>query len=181
MELKEKQLESKLIFDGKIVHLYEDKVMCPNGNIATREYIKHNGGVCILAIVDNKVIMERQFRYPYNEVVFELPAGKLEKGEDPYEAGIRELEEETGYKAKNLESFGVMYPSCGYSNEIIHLYKANGLTKTKRHLDIDENINIEYVDISKIKELLLDNKIVDAKTICLLSKYLLKGQNKNDL
>lgn len=174
MDQKEKQIESKLVYDGKVIKLYLDKVKTPNGNEALREIVKHNGGVCLLALVDNKVILEKQYRYAYDKVLYELPAGKLEANEDSYEAGIRELEEETGYKAASLISYGCMYPTCGYSNEIIYLYKAEGLTKTKRHLDQDENIDLEYVDLETVKKMILNNEIVDAKSICLLSKYFLK-------
>ena len=174
MDQKEKKIKSDLIYDGKVIKVYVDEVKTPNGNNAKREIVMHNGGVCILAIVDNKIILEKQYRYAYDKVIYELPAGKLEKGEKPDVAGIRELEEETGYKASKLIDYGYMYPTCGYSNEIIYLYKAEGLVKTHTHLDQDEFIDIEYVDIDKVKKMIIDNEIVDAKSICLLSKYFLK-------
>lgn len=176
MDKKEKTVQSKLIYDGKVINVYEDVVKCPNGNIVKREIVKHHGGVCILAVIDEKIVLEKQYRYAYDEVLYELPAGKLEKGEDPKEAGIRELEEETGYKADDLISYGYMYPTCGYSNEIIYLYKATGLSKTKRHLDEDEFIDVVYIEKEKVKEMLLTNQIVDAKSVCLLSKYFLKEE-----
>ena len=171
--MKENQIKSNKIYDGKVVKLYVDEVLTPNGNNATREIIKHNGGVCVLAIIDNKVILEKQYRYAYDEILYELPAGKLEKDEDPIKAGIRELLEETGYEASNLISYGVMYPTCGYSNEIIYLYKAVDLVKKQRNLDEDEVIDIELVEIEKVVEMINDGTIKDAKTICLISKYLL--------
>ena len=176
MDFKEKQVKSELIFNGKVVKLYVDEVCCPNNNISKREIVKHNGGVCVLAIVDNKVILEKQYRYAYDEVIYELPAGKLEENEDSYVAGLRELEEETGYKANSLIDYGKMYPTCGYSNEIIYLYVAEGLTKTQRNLDEDEFIDIEYVELDKVVEMINDGTIKDAKTICLISKYLLAKQ-----
>ena len=173
MDFKEKQVKSELIYNGKVVKLYVDDVKCPNDNISKREIVKHNGGVCVLAIVDNKVILEKQYRYAYDEVIYELPAGKLEENEDDYEAGLRELEEETGYKANKLISYGKMYPTCGYSNEIIYLYVAEGLTKTNRNLDEDEFIDIEYIELNKVVDMINEGIIKDAKTICLISKYLL--------
>ena len=176
MDFKEKQVKSELVYNGKVVKLYVDDVKCPNNNISKREIVKHNGGVCILAIVDNKVILEKQYRYAYDEVLFELPAGKLEANEDSYEAGLRELEEETGYKAERLINFGQMYPTCGYSNEIIYLYVAEGLSQSKRRLDEDEFIDLEYVELSKVVEMINEGIIKDAKTICLISKYLLANK-----
>lgn len=169
----EKTMDSKLIFDGKVVKLYEDKVKCFNGVIATREIVKHNGGVCILFVKDNKVLLEKQYRYAYDEVLYELPAGKIEKGEDPYYAAIREFEEETGYKILKIKPYGEMYPTCGYSNEIIYLYLAEEVSEGKINLDEDENIDLEFIEIEKIKDMILNNQIKDAKTICLISKYLM--------
>ena len=116
--------------------------------------------------------MVKQYRYAYQEEVLELPAGKLEKGEDPYNAGIRELEEEVGLRAESLTSLGSMYPSCGYTNEIIYLYKANNVKEVKRHLDVDENIDIYYFTLDEIVKMINDGTIKDSKTICLMFKYL---------
>ena len=171
--MKEKQVKSNKIYDGKVVNLFVDEVLTPNGNIATREIIRHNGGVCVLAIIDDKIILERQYRYAYDEILYELPAGKLEKNEDPKQAGIRELLEETGYEASDLIDYGMMYPTCGYSDEIIYLYKATSLTKKQRHLDEDEVIDIELVEINKVVEMINNGLIKDAKSICLILKYLL--------
>lgn len=175
MDKQEKTIKSNLVFDGKVVSLYVDDVKCPNGNISKREIVRHHGGVCVLAIVDGKVIIEKQYRYAYDEELYELPAGKLEKDENPYDAGLRELEEETGYRAERLIDYGVMYPTCGYSDEIIYLYVAEGLSKTNRHLDEDEVIDVEYIEIEKIKEMIENGTIKDAKTIILIIKYLMKN------
>ena len=166
MDFKEKQIKSDLIYNGKVVKLYVDDVKCPNNNLSRREIIKHNGGVCILAIIDNKVILEKQYRYAYDEVLFELPAGKLEVNENPYDAALREFEEETGYKANTLIDYGKMYPTCGYSNEIIYMYVAKDIIKTKRHLDEDEFIEIEYVNLEEVVDMINKGIIKDAKTIC---------------
>lgn len=176
MDFKEKQIKSELVYNGKVVKLFVDEVKCPNNNISKREIVKHNGGVCILAIIENKVILEKQYRYAYDEILYELPAGKLEENEDSYEAGLRELEEETGYKAEKLISYGQMYPTCGYSNEIIYLYVAEDICKTNRHLDEDEFIDVEFVELEKVVEMINKGVIKDAKTICLISKYLLAKQ-----
>lgn len=176
MEKKEKTLKKNLIYSGKILSLYSDDVICPNGNVSKREIVRHNGGVCVLAIVDDCVILEKQYRYAYDEILYELPAGKLEKDENPYDAGLRELEEETGYKAIELIDYGVMYPTCGYSNEKIYLYVAKDIIKTKRHLDEDEVIDLEYIKIDKVIEMINNGTIKDAKTIILISKYLMNKQ-----
>ena len=176
MDFKEKTLKSNLVFDGKVIKVYNDEVKCPSGNNSTREIIRHNGGVCILAIIDNKVIMERQYRYAYDEVLYELPAGKLEKDENPIEAAAREFEEETGYKANKLIDYGMMYPTCGYSSEIIYLYVAQNIVKSHRHLDEDEVIELEYIELDKVIEMIKNNQIKDAKTIILLTKYLLNDK-----
>ena len=177
MDKREIKLDSKVVFDGKVVHVTLDNVKCPNGNISQREIVHHHGGVCILGLVDNKVIIEKQYRYAYDEELYELPAGKLEKDESSYEAGLREFEEETGYKAESLTSLGVMYPTCGYSNEIIYLYLANNISPSKRHLDDDEVIDIMYLPIEEIVDMINSGVIKDAKTIIAISKYLLSKKD----
>ena len=172
MKKEEKTLKSNVVYDGKILRLNNDDIICANGVKATREIVHHNGGVCILAFVDDKIVMVRQFRYAYGEEMFELPAGKLEKGEDSYKAGLRELEEEVGLKAEKLISLGAMYPSCGYTNEIIYLYKAENVSRTPRHLDVDEDIDIYYFSLEEVIDMINKNEIKDAKTICLMFKYL---------
>ena len=166
----EKTIKSNVIYDGKILRLNCDDVEA-NGLIVKREIIHHHGGVCVLAIYEGKIAMVKQYRYAYGEEMFELPAGKLEKGEDSYQAGLRELEEEVGLKAESLTDFGEMYPSCGYTNEKIHLYKANNLSKVDRHLDPDENIDVYYSSLDEVLEKIKNNEIKDAKTICLVLKY----------
>ena len=171
MKKIEKTHKAKTVYDGKILRLNVDEVILPDGRLASREIIHHHGGVCVLAVVDGKIPLVKQFRYAYGEETLELPAGKLEKGENPYDAGIRELEEETGLKADSLTSFGFMYPSPGYTNEIIHLYVANSVRKTKMHLDDDEYIDVIYYSIDEIIDLIKQNVINDAKTISLVLKY----------
>lgn len=170
-EKSEKTLSSKKLYSGKVLSFYVDDVMCPNGNKSFREYVTHPGGVCILPIVDGKIVMERQFRYPFKEDILELPAGKLEKGENPEFAAKRELEEETGYKAETLKYLGCIYPSVGYTNEIIYLYAAENLTKTKTNFDFDEVVDIELMDKDQVLDLIDKNVIRDAKTVSAILKY----------
>ena len=171
MKKEEKTVKSDLVFDGKVLHVYHDDIALPDGRLAKREIIHHNGGVCVLALVNGKIPLVKQFRYAYKKEMFELPAGKLEKGENSYTAGIRELEEETGLKTESLIDFGFMYPSPGYTDEIIHLYFTDKVTKTHMHLDDDENIDVYYFSLNEILKMIEDNEINDAKTICLVLKY----------
>ena len=171
MKKEEKTIKSNVVYDGIIMRVNCDDVEAANGLKVKREIVHHRGGVCVMAIVDGKIPLVKQFRYAYGEEMFELPAGKLEKGEDAYLAGLRELEEEVGLKAESLTDFGVMYPSCGYTNEKIHLYLANNITKVKRHLDPDECIDVYYFSLDEILQKIKNNEIKDAKTICLVLKY----------
>ena len=171
MDKKEVQVESEVIYDGKVIHVRKDKVLCPNGNYSYREIVDHHGGVGILAFVDNKVILIKQFRYAYNEEVYEIPAGKIEVNEAPEITGKRELEEETGYHVDKLVHLGNIYPSCGYTNEVIYLYLAKDLKKKETHFDDDENIDTFLVDYEEVLKMVKEGKIKDAKTICALQYY----------
>lgn len=180
MNMIEKKLESELIYKGHVVTLEKDKVECPNGMKSYREIIRHNGGAAILCITkNNEVMLIKQFRYAYNEVLYEIPAGKLEKGEEPLTAAIREFEEETGNKAKNIEYLGVIYPSCGYTDEKIFLYYVDEMEPSVTHFDEDEVIEVELVPFQKVLEMIMDGTIKDAKTICAIQSYYMKHLNKN--
>ena len=181
MKMEEKKIKSKVIYNGHVVTLEVDEVLCPNNRISNREIIRHPGGACVLALTnDNLVIMERQFRYAYNKIIYELPAGKLEAGEDPIISAKRELEEETGYKPKGeLISLGEMYPTCGYSSEIIYCYLATNLEKTKTNFDIDEVIDLEFIPLKKVLEMIESNEIKDGKTVFAINNYLLKNKKVN--
>ena len=175
MDMEEKKVSSETIFKGKVVTLLKDQVLCPNGNLAYREVIKHPGGAAILCVTENdEILLERQFRYAYYDVIYEIPAGKLEYGENPYDAAMREFEEETGNKAKELIHLTDIYPTCGYSSEIIYLYLAKNYTKTKKNLDEDEIIETELIKMDKVLEMIENGQIRDAKTICALFTYLIK-------
>ena len=166
MNLTEKQLDSTEIFNGKLLRVFKDSVLLPNGEESTREYIKHIGAVAVVAM-DNegRIAVEHQFRYPFAEELMEIPAGKLDsEDEDPLEAAKRELREETGITASEFEYMGPFYPTCAYSNEVIHLYFAWNLSFGERSLDEDESINVEMIDLNKMVQLIFDGKIPDGKT-----------------
>lgn len=166
MELREKTLRSETIFDGKILHIRRDTVLLPNGREAIREVADHPGGVCVLALDrENNALLVSQFRYPYQRVLRELPAGKLERGEDPAEAARRELREETGAVAGSFQSLGELYPSPGYCGEIIRMYLARDLDFGDANLDEDEFLNVERVPFDALVEQALSGEIKDAKTI----------------
>lgn len=165
-ELSEKKISRQEIFTGHIVHLVKDTVELPNGEEATREVILHNGAVCVVPITDvGEIIMERQFRYPFNEVIWEIPAGKLDSAnEDPLAAAKRELLEETGYTAKEFKYIGAYYPSPAILSEKIHMYVATGLTLGERHLDEDEFLDVVKVPFDEVVEMIKRNEIPDGKT-----------------
>ena len=164
--LAEKKSSRKEIFDGVIVNLVVDTVTLPNGATATREMILHNGAVCVVPITDDgRIIMERQFRYPFNEVIWEIPAGKIDKGEtDPLAAARRELREETGYEAENMEFIGMYYPSPAILSEKIYMYVATGLKKGEQELDEDEFLDVQELPLDTAIEMILKNEIPDGKT-----------------
>ncbi len=166
MNLYEKTVSQDVRFSGHIINLRVDDVTLPNRKPATREVVEHPGGVCVAALTDQQeLLFVRQFRYPYGEVLLELPAGKLDRGgEDPLEAGKRELREETGAVATAYRSLGKLYPSPGYCDEIIHLYMAQGLTFGDSEPDEDEFLECERIPLDRAVEMVLNNEITDAKT-----------------
>ncbi|MBQ2774877.1 MAG: NUDIX hydrolase [Clostridia bacterium] len=165
MNLNEKTLEKIYIYNGKIINVRADRAELPNGKEAKREVVEHPGGVTIAALTDkNELMFVRQFRYPYGEVILEIPAGKLEYGEDPFEAGKRELREETGAVAQEYLNIGKFYPTPGYCGEIIHMYAAKGLTFTDLDPDEDEFLAVERIPLEKAVDMVLNNEIRDGKT-----------------
>ncbi|MBQ5745315.1 MAG: NUDIX hydrolase [Ruminococcus sp.] len=180
MNLQEKKLSSKEIFNGKILHITHDEVELEDGSHAMREIVRHPGGVCVAAIdKDDNLLFVRQFRYPYNEVVLELPAGKLEKGSTPLENGKRELLEETGAEGFNYISLGQAYPSPGYTDEIIHLYACRIAKQGESRPDEGELVNVEKIPLNKAVEMVLNNAVPDAKTqIAVLKTKLLLDSGK---
>ena len=165
MELTEKTLSSKSVFDGRILHITLDEIELPNGKKSKREVVNHPGGVTVAALdEENRLLFVKQFRYPYKEVVLELPAGKLEKGSTPLENGKRELMEETGAEGYSYISLGQLYPSPGYTSEIIHLYACKVKSQGSSNPDDGEFLNIEKIPLDKAVEMVLNNQIPDAKT-----------------
>lgn len=172
-DFTENTLERNVLFEGRIVNLCKDKILLPNGKEAPREYVEHRGGVAVLAIDEaGYVPLVRQYRYPLRKHLWEIPAGKLEKGEDPNEAIRRELREEAGLAAEKIEPLGEVYPTCGYSNEVIRLYLATGLSYVGAHPDEDEFLEIKYVKLSDLYERCLSGEIRDGKTVVAVLKYM---------
>ena len=168
---QEKKLSSELIYDGKVIKVSKDQVLCPNGNESMREIVHHRGGVGILFKLGDKFVFEKQYRYAFNEEVIEIPAGKLEEDEIPLPAAERELLEETGYRPLEMIFLGDMYPTVGYSNEVIHLYYCEKAIKEERHLDNDECIDLFLLSLEEIDELINENKIKDSKSIAAIYLY----------
>ena len=165
MELYEKQLASKQIFDGKVVKLFVDDIELPNGKGAFREVVRHPGAVCVIPITDNgEVIMVKQFRYPFSSVLLEIPAGKLEPNEDPLDAVKRELEEESGVVAENVEFIGMTYTTVAFTDEKIYTYMATGLTFTESHPDEDEFLEVVKIPLDTLVKMVMSGEIKDSKT-----------------
>ncbi len=179
MQLTEEKIKSELIYDGKIVKLYRDDVRLENDTTAIREVIMHPGGVGILALTeDNEVLMVRQFRYPQNEVLLEIPAGKLEWNEDHLACGKRELLEETGYNAESFEYLGYILPTPAYDTEKTHMYLARGLTLGEQNLDEDEFLEVEKIPFDKLLDMVITGEITDAKTCtAVLKTYYITNKN----
>lgn len=177
MNLYEKTTNKTSIYEGKIIDLEVHDVELPNGETSSREIVLHNGAVAVCALTpDNKIVLVEQFRKPLDDTMLEIPAGKLEIGEEREEAAMRELEEETGYKAKSLQLITDMYGSPGFTNEKISIYLATELLPGETHLDEDEFIEIHELSINEAQEKLTNNEINDAKTIIAI-QYLLLNYN----
>ena len=175
MELIEEKLRTVTSYHGVIVNVRLDEARLPDGSTAKREVVEHPGGVTVLPLEpDGTVWCVRQYRYPYGEALLELPAGKLEYGEDPLAAGKRELKEETGASAKEYTDLGKLYPSPGYCGEIIHMYMAAGLTFGEAAPDEDEFLELERIPLERAAQMVLDNRIRDAKTQAAVLKVYLK-------
>lgn len=163
----EKKIKSTPIYDGKIIKVELDEVELPNHQIGYREIVRHNGGVGVLAIIEGKILLVKQYRYAQQAETLEIPAGKIELGEDPYLTGMREIEEETGYHAESLTLFSKALPTPGYCTEVLYLYEANELKKAEHPLSCDEDefIDVYMMDIQEAYEAVMAMEIIDAKTI----------------
>ncbi len=165
MHLEEKKISSELIYDGRIFKVTRDKVLLENDKEAEREVVHHSGGVTVIPVTDdNEILMVKQYRYPHEKVMLEIPAGKLESGETHYDCGKRELLEETGCTCKRYEYVGEVVPTPAYLTEVIHMYIASGLEFSEQNLDEDEFLEVEKIHIDKAVEMVLNGEITDSKT-----------------
>jgi ADP-ribose pyrophosphatase len=160
--------KSETLFSGKVFDLKVDQIEYDSGNIGVREIAVHPGGAAVVAVkADGKIILVRQFRHPINQSILELPAGKLDKGEDPLVCALRELEEETGYKTENIEKLGIITTSPGFCTEILHLYFAKDLIAGNHNREEGElGMEILEFSIDEIDSKIEIGEIIDAKTIC---------------
>ena len=164
----EKTLSSKKIYDGRVIKLRVDEIETDKGVKQTREVVSHGGGAAVLVVKDGKILLEKQFRYPYKEIIWEIPAGKRDKGEDFIVTARRELEEETGYVAEKLVEICKYLPSPGYTDEVIRVYRATCLTQTKAHLDEGEFLTAKWFDKNELKKMIARGEINDGKTLVAL-------------
>jgi ADP-ribose pyrophosphatase len=182
MELFEKELKREYIYEGKILKLRHDKVELPDGKVADREIIEHSGGSGVLAVTENdEILLVKQYRRPYDEVTYEIPAGKLNPGENPEENARRELSEETGLTAKNIVHIGDLYTTPALIDEVIHMYIATDLTQGEQHLDYDEFVNTLKIPLSKAVDMVMAGEIKDSKTqtVILKADKYFERQKKN--
>ena len=167
--LHEEQLSTEAVFEGRLLKVFRDEVRLPDGSKGGREYIKHPGAVVIIPVLpDGRLVFERQFRYPVGQAFLELPAGKIDPGEDILDCARRELQEETGYVTDNWRYLGVMHPCIGYSNERIEIFIATGLEHVGHAWDEGEFLELLTLSPSEAREAVFDGRITDAKTITAL-------------
>ena len=171
MHLQEKKISSQTVYEGPIFTITHDTVELENGDSSIRDVLHHNGGVCVIPITDdNEIFLVKQFRYPFSTVTREVPAGKLEKGEDHSECGKRELLEETGCTCTEYVYLGEMLPTPAYDSEITHMYLARGLSFDKQKLDPGEFLDVEKLPLAEAVQLVMDGKIRDGKTQIVILK-----------
>ena len=174
-----KLLKSEILYKGKVFDHQVDEIEYESGNKSIREIAIHPGGAVVVPIQDDgKIILVKQFRYPLQKKLIELPAGKLDKGEDPLICATRELEEETGYKVKEIKKLGEIYTAPGYCTEILHIYSAKGLTPGNHNREEGEHgMEILELSLNQVEEMILKGEITDAKTI--VGIYYLKNLNNH--
>jgi ADP-ribose pyrophosphatase len=177
----EKTISTNSIFEGKVISLQVDDVELPNGKMGQREIVKHPGAVAIIAFTaEGKLVLVRQFRKPLEKEIFEIPAGKLEKGEDPLQCAFRELEEETGYTSKQCELLVTFYTSPGFADELIYVYEAGELSLGEAHTDEDEFVEVVAVTLEEALEMVKKEQIHDAKTMYAIMHWQVKKLTKNE-
>ncbi|HOO06680.1 MAG TPA: NUDIX hydrolase [Ruminococcus sp.] len=165
MHLDEKMISTDTVYEGRIFTITHDMVTLEDGSQADRDVLHHSGGVCVVPVTeDGQVYLVKQFRYPHSAVTTEIPAGKLEKGEDIAECGRRELLEEIGCTCEEYTYLGAVLPTPAYDTEVIHIYMAQGLKKAQQHLDEGEFLDVEKVPLTEAVEMVMDGRITDAKT-----------------
>lgn len=179
MDMTERMVEHTRPYEGVIVDVDLDKALLPNGRIATREVVRHPGGVAVLALNDDDTVtVVRQYRYPFSQVLTEIPAGKLDPGEEPRTGALRELNEEIGAQVGELVELGAIYPSPGFCQEVLYLYLARDLTYGDCHPDEDEFLEVVRVPFDELVEQVMNGEIKDGKTVAavLKAKVLLSKQ-----
>lgn len=165
MDLKEVKVGGTYYYKGHIINMKVDEVRLPDGQLAQREEVEHPGGCAIAALTpENELFFVRQFRYAYNETILELPAGKLEPGEDPFAAMKRELQEETGCLANEFAYLGCCYPTPGYTNELLRIWACRVSSSVSQNLDPDEFLEVEKIPLDQAVEMVMSNELPDAKT-----------------
>ena len=179
MDIFEKTVKKTVRYQGLIVNVRVDMAEIPNGKVVPREVVEHPGGVCVLPLDgQGNIVAVRQYRYCLGADLLEIPAGKLEKGEDHRECGLRELSEETGFVPERFVYLGCNYPSPGFCDEVIHLYLACGLRQEGAHLDEDEFLSVELVPFEKFGDMIMSGEIRDSKTVSayFMARRMLKGE-----
>lgn len=165
-DYKEKMISSKRIYEGRIVNLRVDEVVLPDGKATSREVVEYAGAVAVVPVNEKgELLLVRQYRYAVGETLLEIPAGKIERGEDYASSAARELAEETGYESGNLKHLISFYSTPGFTNEQIHLFLATELTLKVQNLDEDEFIEVETVNMKKAAEMIMSGEICDAKSV----------------
>ena len=176
MKLRERLFKKRRIYAGKAVSFSADEILLPDGKKAIREYMEHPGAVAVLPLVgDGSIVLVKQYRYPVGKVTYELPAGKLGKGEDPASCVRRELAEETGYRAGRVRRILSYWPTSAFSNEIIHIYTAEGLVESSKSPDEDEFIEHLTVPFRSALDWVIEGKIRDSKTVIALLFWAVRG------
>lgn len=165
MNLTEKTVKQNVVFEGKIIRVRCDDAELPDGKPCKREVVDHAGGASVLYVREGKVLLVRQFRYPYMEETLEIPAGKLNPGEDPAQTAARELAEETGWQPASVEHMFTIYPTPGYSAEKIYIYRAHGVREGQVHPDEDEFVTAAFYPVDEVLSMIEKGEIKDAKTI----------------
>ena len=176
MKFFEKRLRGKTVYDGKILKLEVDEVELPDGTTSKRECVRHSGGAAVLCVVDGKVLLVKQYRYLYGKEIYEIPAGKLERGEDPLTAAARELKEETGISA-DLIPYIKLYPTPGYTDEVIHIFLAENCRDGRNQsLDDGEFLSVCFRPLNEVLSLIESGEICDGKTVAAICKFILNNK-----